>query len=66
MWYTAHHSTYLMLSIAKKYQKAFDLLGEDDGHLFVVSSITNWENGRTLVKFLQVFYDVTLKFLSKC
>jgi hypothetical protein len=66
MWCTAHHSTYLMLSITEKYQKAFDLLGEDDGHLFVVSSITNWENGRTLVKFLQVFYDVTLKFLSKC
>jgi hypothetical protein len=61
----AHHSTYLMLSIAKKYQKAFDLLGKDDGHLFV-SSITDWENCRTLVNFLQVFYDAMLKFLSKC
>jgi hypothetical protein len=50
-----------MLSIAEKYQKAFDLL-TDDGNLFVISSITNWENVRTLVKFFKVFYDVMLKF----
>jgi hypothetical protein len=38
---TRWNYTYLMLSIIDKYQKAFDLLGEDDGHLFVVPSITD-------------------------
>ena len=55
-----------MLSTTEKYQIAFDLLGEDDGHLFVVPLITNWDNVKALVKFLQVFYDATLKFSSKC
>jgi hypothetical protein len=54
-----------MLNIAEKCQKAFDLLADEDGHLFLVPSITDWENARALVKFLKVFYDVTLKFSGK-
>ena len=54
-----------MLSIAEKYQKAFDLLSEDDDHLFVVPSITDWENAMALVKFLKAFYDAMLKFSGK-
>ncbi|XP_059441769.1 zinc finger BED domain-containing protein RICESLEEPER 2-like [Corylus avellana] len=56
------NSTYYLLSTTEKYQKTFDLLGEDDGHLFIVPSITDWENVRAFVKFLKVFYDATLKF----
>jgi macrodomain Ter protein organizer (MatP/YcbG family) len=62
---TRRNSTYLMLNIAEKYQKAFDLLADEDGHLFLVPSITDWENARALVKFLKVFYDATLKFSGK-
>jgi hypothetical protein len=54
-----------MLSIVEKYQKAFDLLADEDGHLFVVPSITDWKNVGALVKFLKVFYDATLKFSGK-
>jgi hypothetical protein len=32
----------------------------------VVPAITDWENVVVLVKFLQVFYDATLKFSDKC
>jgi hypothetical protein len=39
---TRRNSTYLMLNIAEKYQKAFDLLAEDNGHLFVILSINDW------------------------
>ena len=53
-----------MLCTADKYEKAFELLGEED-HLFVVPSIIDWENDRAYVKFLKTFYDVTLKFSDK-
>jgi hypothetical protein len=35
-----------MLSVAKKNQKAFDLLGEDESNHFVVPSSIEWENAR--------------------
>jgi hypothetical protein len=59
---TRWYSTYLMLSIAEKYQKAFDLLGEDENNQFVVPRIIDWKNTRAFVKFLKIFYDATLKF----
>jgi hypothetical protein len=34
--------------------------------MFVVPSITDWENVKALVKFLKVFYEATLKFSGKC
>jgi hypothetical protein len=48
-----------MLSIVEKYQKAFELLGEEDSHLVVPGSL-DWENARAFVKYLQIFYDTTL------
>jgi hypothetical protein len=61
---TRWNSTYLMLSAAEKYQKAFTRLGEEDGNPFVVPSYTEWENVREFVKFLKPFYEATLKFYS--
>ena len=72
---TRWNSTYLMLESALKFQKAFDRMEEDDENylgyfpedehrrkkvgppLFI-----DWENARVFVKFLEIFYDVTLKF----
>jgi hypothetical protein len=36
---TRWNSTYLMLSIAEKYQKAFELLEEEDKHFVVLEFI---------------------------
>jgi hypothetical protein len=54
------NSTYLMLNIAEKYQRAFELMGEEDNQL-VVPGFLDWENVRVCVKFLKTFYDATLK-----
>jgi hypothetical protein len=59
---TRWNSTYLMLSSAEKYEKAFTRLGEEDGHPFVVPSYDEWENAREFVKFLKPFYKATLNF----
>jgi hypothetical protein len=56
---TKWNSTYLMLSIAEKYKRAFELMGEEDEHL-VVPGFLDWENVRVFVKFLKIFYDATL------
>lgn len=53
-----------MLSAAKKYQKAFTQLKEEDGNPFVVPSYDEWENAKEFVKFLKPFYEATLKFSS--
>jgi hypothetical protein len=58
------NSTYLMLSAAEKYKKAFTRLREEYGNRFVVPSDTEWENVREFVKFLKHFYEATLKFYS--
>jgi hypothetical protein len=62
---TRWNSTYLMLCTAKKYEKAFELLSEEDNQ-FIVPSIIDWENVRAFIKFLKTFYDATLKFSGKC
>lgn len=77
---TRWNSTFLMLRSALKFKKAFDRLKDEDGHYInwfeVVGEDENeryrmgppmeddWDNARRLVKFLLVFYDVTLKFSS--
>jgi hypothetical protein len=43
---TRWNSTYLILSAAEKYQKAFTRLGKEDGNPFVVPSYDEWENTR--------------------
>jgi hypothetical protein len=59
---TRWNSTYLMLSYAEKYEKAFALLEDDESNHFVAPSSIDWENARIFVKFLKSFYDATLKF----
>ncbi|XP_062158842.1 zinc finger BED domain-containing protein RICESLEEPER 2-like [Alnus glutinosa] len=59
---TRWNSTYLMLTTAEKYQRAFDLLGEDEHNHFVVPQPIDWENARAFATFLQTFYEATLKF----
>jgi hypothetical protein len=56
---------YLMLCTAKKYEKAFELLGEENQQ-FVIPSIIDWKYVRAFVKFLKTFYNTTLKFSGKC
>jgi hypothetical protein len=53
-----------MLSTAEKYQKAFDLLGEDEHNHFVVLQTIDWENIRAFVTFSPTFYDATLMFVG--
>ena len=48
-----------MLNIAEKYQRTFELIGEEDNHL-VVPRFLDWENVKIFVKFLKTFYDATL------
>ncbi len=48
-----------MLSIAEKYQRAFEVLGEEDSQL-VVPTYIDWENARAFVKYLKTFYNATL------
>ncbi|KAK2654099.1 hypothetical protein Ddye_013955 [Dipteronia dyeriana] len=72
---TMWNSTYLMLEIALKFQKAFERLEEKDGNYvsyFLEDEsgkrkmgpprFDDWETSRVFVKFLKKFYDVTLKF----
>ncbi|KAK2646775.1 hypothetical protein Ddye_021970 [Dipteronia dyeriana] len=72
---TRWNSTYLMLSTALKFQKAFDRLLEDDGRYGLYFSELesgkkrvgppkddDWGNAKVFVQFLHVFYDITMKF----
>ena len=71
---TRWNSTYLMLSVAEKYQRAFELMLDDDG-VFVTylkedghgrkglgpPTFDDWEHIRHFIKLLKLFYDVTLR-----
>lgn len=57
---TRWNSTYLMLSIAEKYQRAFDRMGEDPENKLNAPELLDWENARVFVSFLKTFYDATL------
>jgi hypothetical protein len=46
-----------MLSFAEKYQRAFEVLGEEDSQL-VIPGYLDWENA--FVNYLKTFYDATL------
>ena len=72
------NSTYLMLDCALKFVSAFDRLEEEDEHykLYFFKADGNgkgknpigppnyldWENVKTFVKFLGIFYETTLRF----
>nr|KYP41095.1 Putative AC transposase [Cajanus cajan] len=66
---TKWNSTYLMLEIAEKFEKAFNLLEvEDDSY---VNSLGNeggpphaddWNRARVFIKVLKIFYEATLSF----
>jgi hypothetical protein len=71
---TRWNSTYCMLEVAEKYKKAFDLLQEEDeafmSHMLDTSggrrglgppTDDDWKKISCFVKFLKVFYDVTMK-----
>ena len=65
-----------MLDCALKFVRAFDRLEEEDGHysLYFCEADGNgkkpigppnyldWENVKTFVKFLGIFYEATLRF----
>ncbi|XP_038889356.1 zinc finger BED domain-containing protein RICESLEEPER 4-like [Benincasa hispida] len=57
------NSTYLMLEAAVKFEKAFDRLEDEDFYnIYDLSPNTeDWTNAKMLIRFLKVFYDVTLK-----
>ncbi|KAL4010314.1 hypothetical protein IC575_030165 [Cucumis melo] len=60
---TRWNSTYMMLEAVVKFEKAFDRL-EDEGASYRHDMSPNkedWTNARMLIRFLKVFYDVTLK-----
>jgi len=74
---TQWNSTYLMLEAAEKFEKVFVRLGEKEprymSYFLEVDSkgnkknigppsLEDWKNARTLVKFLKIFYMVTLRF----
>ena len=72
------NSTYLMLDCALKFVRAFDRLEEEDGRyklyfceadrngkkLIGPSNYLDWENVKTFMKFLGIFYDATLRFFG--
>nr|XP_016470655.1 PREDICTED: zinc finger BED domain-containing protein RICESLEEPER 2-like [Nicotiana tabacum] len=69
---TRWNSTYMMLDTSVKFEKAFSRMYDDDhkylkycletnsmgGH----PSIDDWKNVKVFIKFLEMFYQVTLKF----
>ena len=72
---TRWNSTYLMLESVLKFQKAFNRMEEDDENYLGYFAedehgrkkvgpplFIDWENARVFVKFLEICYDVTLKF----
>ncbi|XP_061358792.1 zinc finger BED domain-containing protein RICESLEEPER 4-like [Gastrolobium bilobum] len=68
---TRWNSTYLMLDSALKHQKAFELLElEDKKYVFElqrgkgVPEIEDWNYARTILPFLKIFYEVTLRISS--
>jgi hypothetical protein len=67
----------MMLEVAEKYQRAFELMKDEDEHFLNylyedgagkrgLGSLTNddWHNIRHFIKFLQVFYDVTMQIFG--
>ncbi|XP_062104320.1 zinc finger BED domain-containing protein RICESLEEPER 2-like [Humulus lupulus] len=72
---TRWNSTYLMLNCALRIQKAFESLLSDENFVKYFEEVdkdgkkkegppteTNWENATVFVKFLETFYEITLRF----
>ncbi|KAK9901918.1 hypothetical protein M0R45_001852 [Rubus argutus] len=69
---TRWNSTYLMLETALKFKKAFERMEDDDDAYLTYflddvkklgpPTSADWENARVFIKFLNIFYDATLKF----
>ena len=66
---TRWNSTYLMLNIAQAYERAFEILLEHDATYREkmnskgeAPTQCDWKNVRTLVTFLEHFYELTLNF----
>lgn len=68
---TRWNSTYLMLDVAEKYQKAFERMEMHDvgyvkefctGEVKKCPNESDWEVARVFVKFLKIFYECTLRF----
>lgn len=65
---TRWNSTYLMLSVAVEYERAFDRFSEED-YVYTrdleegpgVPNSDDWGNARRLVGFLRYFYELTLR-----
>nr|XP_043616011.1 zinc finger BED domain-containing protein RICESLEEPER 2-like [Erigeron canadensis] len=67
---TRWNSTYLMLSVAAEYEKAFDMFAEEDYMYFRdlqggerpgVPETSDWQNVKRLIVFLRHFYELTLR-----
>ncbi|KAL0540303.1 hypothetical protein IC582_024538 [Cucumis melo] len=60
---TRWNSTYMMLEATVKFEKAFDRLKDEDASYRhdMSPNKEDWTNARMLIRFLKVFYDVTLK-----
>ena len=68
---TRWNSTFMMLEAAEKYEKAYERLEEDDSRFTLYflddeniggpPDQSDWENARVFVRFLKVFYQVTLR-----
>uniref|UniRef100_A0A9I9E9Q8 Zinc finger BED domain-containing protein RICESLEEPER 2-like n=1 Tax=Cucumis melo TaxID=3656 RepID=A0A9I9E9Q8_CUCME len=60
---TRWNSTYMMLEVAVKFEKAFDRLEDEDASYRhdMSPNKEDWTNARMLIQFLKVFYNVTLK-----
>ena len=57
---------HIMLEAAVKFEKAFDRLEDEDASYRhdMSPNKEDWTNARMLIRFLKVFYDVTLKILG--
>jgi hypothetical protein len=71
---TRWNSTYIMLEVAEEYQRAFELMIDEDEHFLNYlykdgagkrglgsPNDDNWYNICHFIKFFQVFYDATMK-----
>lgn len=70
---TRCNSTYLMLEVAEKFERAFDRLEYDDLSYVIALTVDkgpgcpnydDWTRARTIMKFLKVFYETTLAVSS--
>lgn len=68
------NSIYLMLNTAQNFEKVFSRMYEDDHRYFRYylnlkgatkhPFVDDWQNVRVFIKFLEIFYQITLKFLG--